>query len=217
MWFVANNPILMKSMPPNIVDVARVMLDRGVEREDLDYTLELVTTRAAAREAGLQAPLMRLLLDAGATATRESVHATAAYRELAALRALLGRGYPLSAPLAAALDDPRLAQLLAVADRSDVQIAFGLAMINRHREAARLALEAGADVNAFMPVHAHMTALHQAAQDDDVSTIEFLLARGARLDIRDTIWNGTPLDWATHFDRKAARAALKRALTWDSL
>jgi hypothetical protein len=28
--------------------------------------------------------------------------------------------------------------------------------------------------------------------------VRLLVARGARLDIRDTIWNGTPLGWALH-------------------
>jgi ankyrin repeat protein len=72
-------------------------------------------------------------------------------------------------------------------------------------------LEAGADVNAFLPVHAHSTALHQAAVNDDVAMIEMLLARGARTDARDKLWEGTPLDWSIHENRPAAQAVLERA------
>jgi hypothetical protein len=41
--------------------------------------------------------------------------------------------------------------------------------------------------------------------------IAFLVARGARLDTRDTLWNGTPLDWACYEKHDVARAALENA------
>jgi hypothetical protein len=41
--------------------------------------------------------------------------------------------------------------------------------------------------------------------------IAFLVARGARLDTRDTLWDGTPLDWASHAKNDVARAALENA------
>ena len=81
-------------------------------------------------------------------------------------------------------------------------------MINGHLEAARMALAAGADVDAYLPVHAHSTALHHAAGEDNVALIELLLAHGARRDLRDTLWNGTPLDWAKFLKRTHAEAAL---------
>jgi ankyrin repeat protein len=56
----------------------------------------------------------------------------------------------------------------------------------------------------------HSTALHQAALGEDVALIELLLERGARTDQRDTLWNGTPLEWAIHQGRTAARAVLER-------
>jgi Ankyrin repeats (3 copies) len=208
-WFVANNPTLADRMPPNIVDVARVMLDRGVDQADLDYALGLTMTSSAAREQGLQLPLMRTLLAAGARADRATILSTAAHRELGALRALLDGGQPMTAPIAASLGaSDELRELLRDADRDDVQTAFGLAVINGHLEAARLALAAGADVDAYLPVHAHSTALHHAAGEDNVAMIELLLEHGARRDLRDTLWNATPLDWAIYGKRRAARAAL---------
>lgn len=196
-WFVANNPTTVERMPANITEIARAMIERGVERADLDYTLGLVMTSSVAREQGHQRSLMQVLLAAGAIATREAIVATAAHWELDPLRALLEAGHPMDAILAATFGDLQsLRSLLPAACAEDVASAFGLAVINRHVEAARLALEAGAGVNAFLPVHAHSTALHQAAGDNNVAMIEMLLASGADPEICDTLWDGTPLGWA---------------------
>ncbi|MDB5070468.1 MAG: Ankyrin repeat-containing protein [Candidatus Eremiobacteraeota bacterium] len=211
LWFVADNPTLVERMPANIADVARTIVERGADQADLDYTLELVMSSGAANEQGLQRPLMRVLLDAGARASGEAIEVAAGYRVIDALRALLEGGQPMTVPIAAALGEEQpLRQLLRGATREEVQTAFGLAVMNGHLDAAQLALDAGADVDAFMPVHTHMTALHQAAQDDNVALIELLLARGARTDQRDTIWDGTPLNWSTYFGKAKARAALER-------
>jgi peptide-methionine (S)-S-oxide reductase len=208
-WFVANNPVLVRPMAGNIVDIARVMLERGVETADLDYALELTMSGSAAREQGLQRPLMHVLRAAGATATPRAVAGAGAHRELDALRALLEAGHPMTAPIAAALGDAgALPRLLAEADRDEIQMAFALAVINGNVPAAVLALDAGAEIDAFLPVHAHSTALHQAVDRDDAALVGLLLGRGARTDMRDTIWNGTPLDWASYLGRSASRTVL---------
>jgi hypothetical protein len=82
-------------------------------------------------------------------------------------------------------------------------------VINGEVAAARLALDAGADVDAFLPVHVHSTALHQAAIDENLPLLELLLARRARTDIADTLWNGTALGWARHQGRTRAEAVLR--------
>ncbi len=178
-WFVANNPTLVERMPSNMADVAQVMIDRGVERADLEYALGLH-----------HVPLER----ARTRCARCSM-----------------RGQPMSALLAASLGaDEQLRELLRTASREDVQTAFGLAAINQHAQAALLALDAGADIDARLPVHVHSTALHQASLDDDAAFVELLLKRGARTDQRDTLWDGTPLGWAIHQERPNARAVLER-------
>jgi hypothetical protein len=213
-WFVANNPTLVECMPPNMAAVAQVMIDRGIDQDDLDYALELTMSSRVAREQGQQLPLMRTLLAAGAVASQTAIIVAAAYRELEALGALIGGGRPANAAISAALGrDAQLRDLLPAASTEDIQTAFGLAVMNRQTEAVRLTLDAGADVNAFLPVHAHITALHQAALNDDVSSIALLLARGASTDKRDTLWDGTALDFAVHENRRKARAMLKRAAT----
>jgi ankyrin repeat protein len=203
-WFVAFNPIPDVPVPDNLVDVARALLAREAEQADLDYTLELVVTGCAARERGLQAPLIDLLLDAGATATPDTAASALGERETAAAEALLARGVPLTAPVAAALG--RTAELPGLlAAGGDAQAALRLAVLNRQTEAARLALAGGADADAF---DGHCTALHHAAAHDDVDTIALLLAHGARTDISDRMWHGTPLDWARHERRDRAAALL---------
>ena len=213
-WYVANNPRLAARMPENLVAVAQAMLRRGVDPGDVDYALELVMSSAALREQGLQRPLMRALLDAGARPLRRALHVAAAYRELDAVREALAQGVPLTAPLAAALgDEDALARLLAASSREDVQDAFGLAVINHRVGCVRRALCAGADVDAPLPVHDHSTALHQAAGDDDCELIAVLLDHGADAGARDALWDATPLDWARYGRRAAAVDALERIAT----
>jgi len=209
-WFVADNPDLVVPMPPGMVDCARVMADRGVAQVDLDYALGLAVTSAPAMAAGLLAPLMQVLLDAGAKAVDHVILGALGHALTEPIRILLAAGHPMTAPIAAALGDlDRLRPLLAEASPEDRQTAFGLAVINRQCEAARLALDAGADVDGFLPIHAHSTALHQAANYDDVPMLELLVAHGARDDIEDTLFRGTALGWAIHENKPAARAYLE--------
>jgi peptide-methionine (S)-S-oxide reductase len=208
LWFVADNPNLIETMPANSVAVAEAIIARGVDRDDLDYTLELVMTSRPAREQGHQRPLMDALLAAGATASPGAIAMALAHRELDAVQALLERGQPVTPPIAAAFGRP------TALPRADVPMAFTLAVINQQVGSARAALDAGADVNAYLELHAHSTALHQAALQDDVPMVELLLARGARLDIRDTIHQGTPLGWALHDGRpRNVTELLQRAAT----
>jgi peptide-methionine (S)-S-oxide reductase len=210
-WFIANNPILVKTMPRNIVEMARAMIARGVARNDLDYTLELVMSGSAAREQGLQLPLLSALVDAGATPSENAIVVALAHRETKPVEALLARGHALTATIAAGLGrDAALPALLAAASPKERQAALAMAVVNRHLGAARLCLEAGADANAFMPVHKHSTPLHQAALDGDLAMMKLLVSHGARNDIRDKLWNGTPLGWAVHNGRREAEAYLRR-------
>jgi hypothetical protein len=193
-------------MPANIVEVTRTLPAHGAD--GLDVTLGLVMTSAPAREQGHQIPVIQTLLAAGATATPASIDSALAHRELEAVRAL---ALPLTPSLAAAFgyaDD--LGRLLAKAGPAEVQTALAMVVINDRTDAARVALDTGADINAFLPAHSHSVALHQAALHDDVDLLELLVARGARADVRDKIWNGTPHGWAVHERKPRAAACLER-------
>jgi ankyrin repeat protein len=103
----------------------------------------------------------------------------------------------------------RLAALLQGASADETHRALSMAVINGHTAAVRVALDAGADCNRFLTLHQHSVPLHQAALDENVEMMELLLARGARTDIHDTLWNGTPLDWARHEGKAKAAAFLE--------
>jgi ankyrin repeat protein len=202
LWFVAGNPTLRR-LPDNIALVTRALLSLGPDQSDRDYTLELVMTSALAREQGHQIALMHELLEGGATASSQAVAMALAHQELDAVRELLRRRHPMTGPIAAALGE------LRGPPRQEAQLMLALAVINDQVETARLALEAGADVNAFLPIHGHSTALHQAALTDDPELLALLVSHGARRDIKDTVWDGTPLDWAIHEGRQRAREFLE--------
>jgi ankyrin repeat protein len=208
-WFIANNPRLVQKMPSNMVQIANAMLERGIEAKDIQYALELVMTGASAREDGQQLSLMRLLLAAGAKPSDHSIAMALAHREIDPIRALLAAGAPMTAAIAAALGDcETLKRLLPTAPLDEIQMALAQAVLNGQTDTARVALDAGADPNRFMPVHAHSTPLHQAALLDDIALIDLLLTRGAQPDIRDQMWNATPLEWATHEGKAVSRARL---------
>jgi ribosomal protein S18 acetylase RimI-like enzyme/ankyrin repeat protein len=210
-WYIAWNPTPAEPVPENITEIARVMIERGVERDDLTYALGLVMSGSLVREAGHQVALAQMILAAGAELSRATILTAAGHRELDVLRALVAGGHPVDALLAAALGDvPALAAALAHASPDDIQAAFALAVINRRLDAVRLTLDAGADVNAYLAVHSHSTALHQAALDEAIEIVELLAARGARTDLRDRLWDATPLDWTIHQHRPNGRAALER-------
>src|SRR5688500_2361031 len=66
--FVAENPVRHDGLPPNIVHVARVILDSGAraDRDAVNATMRLVASGRVARECGAQLPLIALLCEYGA-------------------------------------------------------------------------------------------------------------------------------------------------------
>lgn len=209
-WFIANNPNLRRRVAPRIVESTSAMIERGVEKSDLDYTLMLVMTNGQAKPADHQAELIAMLLAAGATPTQDAIVSTLAHWQLDPVRQLLEGGMPLTASIAASMgriDD--LKALLKTAVAAERQEAFGLAVINRQLDAARLCLEAGADANQFLPVHKHSLPMHQAAIDENIDMMKLLVAHGARHDQVDKLWDSTPLGWAMHNDKRHAVAYLQ--------
>jgi len=198
--FVAENPIRHGKLPANIVEMARVILDAGAkkDRAALDETLGLVCSGCVPRECGVQIPLIDLLCDYGADPNRGM---PGAHGEFQAARALLRRGARVDLPVAAALgrvEDART--LLAGASAEDRQRALALSAQFGHTEIAGLLLDAGEDPNRYNPAgfHSHSTPLHQAALAGHEETVRLLVERGARLDLKDTVWQGTPQGWASH-------------------
>lgn len=203
-WFVAGNPTLVERLPANILDVARVMLDRGIPKADLDYTLGLAMTSATARQQGLQIALVTLLAEAGATVDPAKVSGALAHGETDVVEHLVSHDLPLTAPIAAALGRlGPLATQLRSSSQTEKNEALDLAVINNRTEAAKLALEAGATVDRMSTHHQHAQPLHQAALHDNVELVALLIAHGAKTDVVDKLWGGTPIGWARHAGHQA--------------
>lgn len=207
--FIAENPIRHGKLPHNIVQVARVILDAGVEQSALDEALVLVVTGSVPRECRVQVPLIDLLCDYGARPNSE-IHA-ALQSGFEAVNALIGRGASMDLPVAAALgrlDDAR--RLLPAAESGDRHLALALASQFGHVEIVRLLLDAGEEPNRYNPVgcHSHSTPLHQASLAGHIEVVRLLVERGARLDLKDILWHGTPADWAKHGGKLETEALL---------
>jgi hypothetical protein len=209
--FVAENPVRHGKLPANIVEVAKVILDAGAEESALNQTLMLVATGSVPRECGLQLPLIDLLCHHGAD-PNSALRAATLLGESEAAHALIRRGARIDLPIAAALgriEDFR--QLLPNAGGGDRHLALALASQFNCVEIVRLLLDAGEDPNRYNPVggHSHSTPLHQAAAGGYKEMVRLLVERGARLDLKDVLWRGTPAGWARHEGRTEIEAYLQ--------
>jgi Ankyrin repeats (3 copies) len=200
--FVAENPIRRGTLPANIVDVARMILEAGAknDRAALNETLGLVCSGRVPRECRVQIPLIDLLCEYGAD-PNGGMPPALPHGEFEAVNALVRNGARIDLVVAATLgrvEDSR--RLFANAGTEDRHRAFALAAQFGHTEIVRLLLDAGEDPNRYNPtgIHSHSTALHQAALAGHYEVVRLLVERGARLDLRDLWFQGTPEGWATH-------------------
>lgn len=223
--YVAANGVeaYRQKTPANAVEVARALLQAGAEPDaPADMygaectTMSMLVSSSHPAQAGLQVPLVELLLDFGADiegrGTRKwggPLFTALTFGMIDAARVLAKRGGQIDLPAAAGLgltDDA--ARLLPSADALARHRALSLAAQQGHAQIVGLLLDAGEDPNRYNPEsnHPHTTPLHQAVLGGHEAAVRLLVERGARLDIRDTIWDGTPLGWAVHGGSKAQAA-----------
>jgi hypothetical protein len=201
--FVAENPVRHGRLPQNIVEVAKVILDSGVEQAAVNEALGLVVTGRVARECGVQIPLINLLCDHGADPNC-AIHAAALHGEMQAVNALIEHGARIDLPIAAALGrTDEFRRLLLAAGSERRHLALVLAAQLNQPEIVRLLLDAGENPNRYNPLaaHSHATPLHIAAGAGHFEVVRLLAERGARLDIKDILWHATPAEWARHGGR----------------
>jgi ankyrin repeat protein len=212
--------------PANAVEVAKLLLDHGAEVDALAdmydakcTTMSMLVSSGHPAQAGLQAALAETLLDYGAAlegpgSNWQSALLTAlAFGYLDTAETLARRGAPLD-NLAAVAGLGRLedaARLLPAADGPTRHAALALAAQHGHTDVVRLLLDAGEDPSRYNPdgFHSHSTPLHQAVWSDHLDVVQLLVERGARLDIQDTVYSGTPLDWANYGGRTAIAEYLR--------
>lgn len=209
--FIAENPVRRGTLPKNIVEIAQVILDAGVEQSAVSETLGLVATGRVPRECGLQLELVDLLCKRGANPT-SVIEAAACHGESEAVSALIGHGARINLSVAAALGRIEdFHRLLPTANGRERHLALALASQFGHVEIVRMLLDTGEDPNRYNPVgaHSHSTPLHQAAWAGHLEVVKLLIERGARLDLKDIMWQGTAADWARHADRAEVEAFLR--------
>ena len=201
--------------PPNAVEIARVLLMAGAEPDALAdmygaqcTTMGMLVSSSHPAEAGLQVPLAELLLDFGAAidgrGTRKwgtPLFTALTFGMADVAEALARRGARIELPTAAGLGrTEEVARMLPSSDAEARHRAMSLAAQHGHTRAVHLLLDAGENPDRYNPEsnHPHCTPMHQAVLGGHEQVVRLLAGRGARLDIRDTIWNGTPLGWAIH-------------------
>jgi ankyrin repeat protein len=187
-------------LPNNIVEVAKVLLEAGAEPTAVNETLGLVCSGCIARECHVQLPLIDLLCDYGADPA-SALQTAAVHGEFEALNALVGRGARITLGVAAALGDfEKALRLLPDSDPEERHRALALASQFGHAAIVQALLDAGEDPDRYNPVgfHSHATPMHQAALAGHEGIVRLLVERGARVDLRDLLWQGTPAGWAEH-------------------
>jgi hypothetical protein len=215
--------------PANAVDVARRLLEAGAAVDALagmyggQYaTMSMLVSSTPPASAGVQVPLIHLLLDFGAAVDGvgspqwgSNLATALAFGFHDAAEALVQRGARID-NIAFAAGLGRLAdaeRLLAASDALSRHRALALAAQHGHTGIVKLLLDAGEDPNRYNPAgnHGHSTPLHQAALVGHDDVVRLLVERGASLEIEDTIHHGTPLGWAEYAGQHSTADILREA------
>jgi len=218
MWFVADNPIRNGKLPDNIVDVTRLLIEEAKRQapesfnHQVDYTLGLVVTGRIPRESGSQIELIDVLIDAGAS-PGNGIGALA-HGNFEAAKHLIKRGGTLTLTAAVCFDlENDIHRLAERADKAELQTALIAAAFYARVPAIKFLLESGADPNGYADrnsgFHSHATALHQAVYSGSLEAVKILIEAGARLDLTDRIYQGTPLGWAKYMQTETTNETEK--------
>ena len=205
--------------PKNAAEVAKVLLEAGADPDALASlyggqctTLALLVSSTPPARAGVQVALVETLIDHGASITPKGegewvspVETALVFGKHDAAEALVRRGAPVETLAAAAglgyLDKVR--RMLPDANDLDRHRALALAAQLGQADVVRVLLDAGGDPNRYNPpgTHSHSPPIHQAIAAGHLDVVKLLVERGARLDLKDSIYQGTPLGWAQYCDQ----------------
>jgi ankyrin repeat protein len=238
--YVAANGVedFRQKTPPNALAIARFLLEAGAEVDGLastyggdryQTTLNLLVSSTHPAEAGLQAPLVHLLLDFGAAINGldddgSPLLTAMAFDYGASVDALAQRGARIDTVVtAAAVGREDLVRSLVIDRhslrgelprraprwfrwpgdaRAHIELALLFACGFGREPVAKFLLEQGVDPAAAD--RNAMTALHWAAASRCMELVLLLIGKGAPLEVRNT-WGGTVLDSTVWFAVNAPR------------
>jgi ankyrin repeat protein len=202
--------------PKNIVEVTKLLLDAGAD-VNAEYdayggrstTLGLTATSCHPEDAGVQLPMMDLLIAHGAAIDgpdgANAVNACLHNGRGEAAEYVANHGARLDLEAAAGvgrLDVVRSffnsdGSLKPTATEKQRTAGYAWACEFGRTGVVDFLLGAGIDVNTRVP-HDGQTGLHWAAYGGHGDTVKLLLERGAPVDVRDESYDGTPLGWALY-------------------
>lgn len=216
LWFVAEDPVRNNTLPPNIIQITHLIIERAKQfevnnlQEQLDYALRLVAWSIVAPKCNVQIGLIDLFLNAGASPGGIAEEALI-NRNFAAAEHLIDRGAKLSLATALCLgrwgDAKELGQTASVAEK---QFSLILAALTGKHEAFAILVDFGIDLDKpSADLYSHATALHHAVSSGSLDAVKILVHAGAELNIRDTVYGSTPLGWAEYGKQQEIAAYLR--------
>lgn len=205
LWFVAEDVVRNNSLPANIVEITRIIIDAiereqvATKQEQLNFTLMLVAWSIVAQKCRVQLPLLDVLIDAGADGAGGPDNALVNRHEEAAAH-LVRRGAPLTLATALCLGNWQQAEQLVQTASADIkQFALVLCALNGKAKAIAWLLPYGVQVNSPCPgLYGHGTPLHHAVCSGSLETVKILIDAGADPTLPDSAWHATPLGWAEY-------------------
>jgi ankyrin repeat protein len=216
--------------PTNIVEITNLLLKAGAEvnAESDAYggrctTLGLTATSCHPQKAGVQIPLMELLIERGAIIDGpdgySGVNGCLRNGRGEAAEFLANRGAGLDLEGSAGVGRLEVVKSFFAGDgrlkppATEEQMKDGFAWACEFGgiNVVDFLLQNGMKADTRLK-HGE-TGLHWAAYGGHSAIVKLLLERGAPIDVKDDRYNGTPLDWALHNgDERRADAEMLAAL-----
>jgi peptide-methionine (S)-S-oxide reductase len=220
LWFVSEDAVRNGKLPKNIATIAFMVIQKAKThnavklQEQLDYALKLVAWSTVARDCDVQIDLLDVLINSGANLNNVSNEALV-NGNFDAAKHLLERGDKLTLSIALCLEKWEEADALAVnANDDQKQFSLVLAALNGKARAVSKAINYGVDINKPSDhLYSHGTPLHHAVWSGSLDTVKVLINAGANPDAKDTLWSGTPLEWAEYGNREEVAKYLKEIAT----
>src|SRR5881409_820687 len=221
--------------PKNIVQITKLLLEAGadVNAESDAYggratTLGLTATSWHPENAGVQLPLMKLLIDHGAIIDGpdggSAVNGCLHNGRGEAAEFFASRGAQLDLEGAAGVgrldvvksffnDD---GSLKSPATQEQMTDGFAWACEFGRTSVAEFLLQRGMKVDTKLR-HDGQTGLHSAAYGGHVDTVKLLLQGGAPIDAKDESYGGTPLGWALYAWGNSTEREVKRGRYYEAV